>query len=92
VDGTLTEAEARLEILKERQRVNGRDSATDALIAKVGREIEMSKKPQGRDLYLHQFQRAFGGEPDDSVDYGQFTGHDSSLDGRDLRIRHLEDV
>jgi hypothetical protein len=64
VDGLiseLTEAEARLEILKERQRVNCRDSATDALIAKVEKEIEMSKKPQGRDLYIHRLEHMIDG-------------------------------
>src|SRR5215469_14489215 len=58
VGGTLSEQEARLEILKQHQRVNGRDAATDALIERLTRS-------RGRDLYVARLEHMMDGEPEE---------------------------
>jgi hypothetical protein len=76
----LTEQEARLEILKEGQLDNGNDSATDALIARVEKEIKLAEK-------LAMPQREFGGETEEDKDPEE----DSSL-GRDAWPERLPKV
>lgn len=87
----MTKQEARAEILKQRQRVNGKDSATDALIARVEKEIELAKKPQGGDLYLAKLQRAFDGQTEEDPEDDNDPEEDSST-GRDAWLERFPKV
>jgi hypothetical protein len=55
--GELSAVEAR-QILKDRRQVHGHDSVPDEMMRRVEKEVEMSKSPHGRDLYMLRLQRA----------------------------------